>query len=73
MYKIAQAYAVLGDSDSALRMLKRSTVAGFFCYPYIARDPLLDTLRSSPEFEPHTRTSQQRQQQFERRFSRQVQ
>jgi len=73
MYKIAQAYAVLGDSDSALRMLKRSTVAGFFCYPYIARDPLLDTLRSSPEFGRILEQARQRQQQFERRFSRQVQ
>ena len=68
MYKIAQAYAVLGDPSDALRMLRRSTSGGFFCYPYMARDPLLNTLRGSPEFVRTLQQARQRQQQFERRF-----
>lgn len=49
-YKIAEAYSVLGDKISALRMLSKSVESGFFSYPYIARDPLLTDLRSEPEF-----------------------
>jgi TolB-like protein len=70
MYKVAQAYAVLGAPDAALHMLQRSTVGGFFCYPYIARDPLLSSLRNSPEFVRLLAQARQRQQQFQMRFSR---
>lgn len=70
MYKIAQAYAVLGDREAALRMLRRSTAGGFFCYAYIAHDPLLNALRGSPELSRLLEQVRQRQQQFEERFSR---
>jgi hypothetical protein len=50
IYKIAQAYAVLGDKISALRLLRRSIENGFFSYPYFVSDPLLDALRGEPEF-----------------------
>jgi DNA-binding winged helix-turn-helix (wHTH) protein/TolB-like protein len=49
-YKIAEAYAVLGDKTSALRMLRESVESGFFGYPYIAKDPLLNDLHSELEF-----------------------
>ena len=50
VYKIAQAYAVLGDKVSAVRTLRRSIETGFFCYPYIVTDPLLNDIRSETEF-----------------------
>jgi len=50
VYKIAEAYAVVGDTTSALRVLRRSIENGFFCYPYFMTDPLLDNLRSKEEF-----------------------
>ena len=49
-YKIAQAYAALGDKISALRVLRTSVESGFFSYPYIAKDPLLNDLHSEPKF-----------------------
>lgn len=70
MYKVAQAYALLGDPDAALRMLQRSTTGGFFCYDYISRDPLLSSLRGSPEYARVLAQVQQRAQQFKNRFSR---
>ncbi|MGI8771203.1 MAG: protein kinase domain-containing protein, partial [Acidobacteriaceae bacterium] len=42
IYKVAQVYAVLGDSPSALRTLRQSIEGGFFCLPYFARDPILN-------------------------------
>jgi TolB-like protein len=49
-YKMAQAYAVLGDHTSALRSLRSSIENGFFPYPYFVTDPLLKSLRGLPEF-----------------------
>jgi TolB-like protein/cytochrome c-type biogenesis protein CcmH/NrfG len=50
IYKIAQAYAVLDDKVSALRVLQHSVENGFFSYPYFMTDPLLDRLRNEAEF-----------------------
>jgi TolB-like protein/Tfp pilus assembly protein PilF len=49
-YKMAQAYAVLGDQTSALRSLRSSIENGFFPHPYFLTDPLLKSLHGLPEF-----------------------
>jgi tetratricopeptide (TPR) repeat protein len=67
-YKIAQAYAVLGDRNSALRLLRASVGAGFFSYPYIARDPLLEDLHNEPEFNEILNIARQRYESFEKSF-----
>ena len=41
---------MLGDRPSALRVLRRSIENGFFCYPYLLTDPLLDGIRGESEF-----------------------
>jgi hypothetical protein len=71
MYKVAQAYAALGDKQAALQMLSRSTLGGFFCYDYIASDPLLNPLRGSAEFARVLGKAKQRNEQFKRRFASQ--
>ena len=68
MYKIAQAYALLGDNVSALRILRQSIANGFFCYPYFKTDPLLNTLRNEPEFAPLLKVAQQRYEAFRSKF-----
>ena len=50
-YKVAQAYAVLGDNGSALRQLRESIDGGFLCQPYVVHDPLLQSNRNQPEFQ----------------------
>jgi hypothetical protein len=65
---VAQAYAVLGDRVSALHMLRHSIGGGFFCYPYFERDPLLQSLRSEPEFQALMKQAQQRHDQFKAAF-----
>jgi DNA-binding winged helix-turn-helix (wHTH) protein/TolB-like protein len=63
-YKIAQAYAMLGEKASALRVLKRSIQNGFFSYPYFLTDPLLDSLRNEGEFTNLMAAARQRHQAF---------
>jgi serine/threonine protein kinase/TolB-like protein len=68
LYKVAQAYAVLGDKASALHMLGHSIGGGFFCYPYFVRDPLLQNLRDQPEFQTLLSQARQRHEQFNAKF-----
>ncbi|MFZ0312638.1 MAG: protein kinase [Candidatus Korobacteraceae bacterium] len=68
MYKVAQAYAVLGDRAAALHMLRHSIGGGFFCYPYFVSDPLLQNLRSEPEFQALLNQARQRHEQFKTSF-----
>jgi DNA-binding winged helix-turn-helix (wHTH) protein/TolB-like protein len=68
IYKIAQAYAVLNDQVAALRILRRSVEGGFFCYPYISRDPLLKTLHNDPQFDKLLGQARQRHEEFRRKF-----
>jgi DNA-binding winged helix-turn-helix (wHTH) protein/TolB-like protein/Tfp pilus assembly protein PilF len=68
IYKIAQSYAALGDRASALRVLRGSVEGGFFPYPYLAADPLLEPLRKEPEFGEILEMSHRRYQRFKERF-----
>jgi len=67
-YKIAEAYAVLGDKTSALRVLRKSVESGFFGYPYIAKDPLLNDLHSEMEFSQILSIARQRHEAFKSSF-----
>jgi tetratricopeptide (TPR) repeat protein len=68
LYKVAQAYAILGDKASALHMLRHSIGGGFFCYPYFVRDPLLQNLHGDPRFEAVVDQARQRHEQFKATF-----
>ncbi len=68
MYKVAEGYAVLGSTASALRVMQRSIDGGFFCYSYIASDPLLNSLRREPRFDAILNQAKQRHAQFKARF-----
>jgi len=67
-YKIAQAYAVLGDKISAMRLLRMSVESGFFSYPYFSKDPLLNDLRREPEFDQTLNTARRRHEAFKSAF-----
>jgi len=68
LYKVAEAYAVLGDKESALRMFRRTIEGGFFPYPYFERDPLLANIRTEPEFQRLMNQARERYEQFRARF-----
>jgi hypothetical protein len=47
---MAQAQALLGRTDEALRWLRRSVSRGFLHHDFMSCDPLLANLRGHPEF-----------------------
>ncbi|MBI3475454.1 MAG: winged helix-turn-helix domain-containing protein [Acidobacteria bacterium] len=68
IFKIGQAYAVLGDRVSATRVLAISIDKGFFAYPYFVVDPLLNSLHDEPEFAQLMKTAQARHDSFRKSF-----
>ena len=50
-YSLGAAFAQLGDVAASMKWLKQAADTGFPCYPWYARDPLLDPLRRKPAFE----------------------
>ena len=68
IYKVAQAYAVLGDHTSALRLLRLTIDQGFFCYPYFINDPLLGDLRGEAEYGELMEKARARHEEFKRKF-----
>ena len=68
IYKTAQAYAVLGDTRSAIRLLHRSIEHNFYCYPYFMRDPMLESLRHDPEYSQVMELARARHEAFSRKF-----
>ena len=45
---LAGAWAQLGDAAASVRWMERAAASGFACYPWFARDPLLDPIRADP-------------------------
>jgi DNA-binding winged helix-turn-helix (wHTH) protein/TolB-like protein/Flp pilus assembly protein TadD len=68
VYKIAQAYAALGDKTSAIRTLRQSVDSGFFSLPYITTDPLLNGLRSELAFRQILEAAHRRHETFRQTF-----
>jgi len=50
-YSLAAAYAGLGESRAAVLNLRRAADTGLPCYPWLQRDPLLNPVRSDPDFQ----------------------
>ncbi len=69
IYKLAQAYAELGDTASALRMFRHSVASGFFPYPYFVRDPLMANVRQKQDFQKELQTARERSEAFKKQFS----
>jgi tetratricopeptide (TPR) repeat protein len=68
MYKMAEAYAVLGDKPDALHALSHTVEGGFFCSACFAADPLLASIRDDPEFRRLSDAAQRRHEEFKTQF-----
>ena len=68
VYKVAQAYGELGDTASAMRMLRHSVENGFFPYPYFQNDRLIDALHSDPQFAGIMTMARNRHESFAKTF-----
>ena len=49
-YNAASVFALLRQPERAVYWLRQAAQTGWPCYPYFARDPNLDSVRSDPDF-----------------------
>jgi hypothetical protein len=49
-------------------MFRYSIEKGFFAYPYFLIDPLLENIRSDPQFQPLMESARRRHEAFKRQF-----
>jgi eukaryotic-like serine/threonine-protein kinase len=68
LFYMARQNAYLGEKTTALELLSRAIERGFFCYPAMVRDPWLDNLRGSREFNDLMRKAQERHQEAVQSF-----
>jgi serine/threonine protein kinase/Flp pilus assembly protein TadD len=67
-FHMAQNYALLGDSESCNRALEQAIRMGFFNYPWMTRDPFLDSTREDPEFRRILRKAKEKHLSFKNKF-----
>jgi hypothetical protein len=48
---LAEAYALIGRRDDALRWLQGAAQQGFINHPFLTRDPFLESLRGDTEYQ----------------------
>jgi DNA-binding winged helix-turn-helix (wHTH) protein/tetratricopeptide (TPR) repeat protein len=50
LFYLGRHLAHLEQEEQAIELLERTVAGGFFCYPAMARDPWLESLRKNPRF-----------------------
>jgi DNA-binding winged helix-turn-helix (wHTH) protein/TolB-like protein len=68
LYKMAQAFATLGDTPSALRLLRETIDHNFNCHACFVRDPLLISLHGESQFAELMNLARDRSEEFKRKY-----
>jgi tetratricopeptide (TPR) repeat protein len=68
LYSIVERYGIIGEAGDCARCLRKSVELGFFCYPYMARDPDLDPVRSAPEVQKVLALAKTKHEEFKRKW-----
>jgi tetratricopeptide (TPR) repeat protein len=68
LYKMVQAYAVLGDSTSAIRLLRMAIDHNFSCPACFSRDPLTVSLHGQMQYAELIDLARDRHQKFKREY-----
>jgi len=68
LYKVAQAYALLGDKPSAVRVLREAIDHNFYCHACLIRDPLMSSLHGEPQYAALLELARDRHERFKRDY-----
>jgi len=67
-YNLSEQLGRFGDPVGVPRTLRKAVEGGFFNYPLMLRDPLLDALRGKTEFERVVATAKVKYDAFKERY-----
>jgi len=68
LYIIAQSYALLNDQEGCIRILKKAIDGGYFNYPFMLRDPFLDSVRTNPDFQIVLALAKEKHEAFKQKY-----
>jgi len=66
---IARRFGFIGNAGECARCLRKAVEGGFFCYPYMARDPDLDPVRSDPRVQEALALAKARHEEFKKKWA----
>jgi tetratricopeptide (TPR) repeat protein len=67
-YLIGNVYSLLGERTGCIRGLRKAIEGGFFNYPGMLRDPLLDPFRDDSEFQKVLAMAKKKHETFKKKF-----
>jgi DNA-binding winged helix-turn-helix (wHTH) protein/TolB-like protein/Tfp pilus assembly protein PilF len=68
LYKMAQVYATLGDTPSALRLMEQAIHRNFYCHDCFLRDPLTVSLHGEARYAELMSLARARSEEFRRKY-----
>ncbi len=68
LYKLAQAFAAVGDRSDGVKAFTAAIRGGFFPYPYLRADPLIQPLRNDGGFAAAMEVARRRHEHFQALF-----
>ncbi|MEE9609709.1 MAG: tetratricopeptide repeat protein, partial [Desulfatiglandales bacterium] len=67
-YFLATHYGLFSDKAGCARALQKAIEGGFFNYPFMLKDPFLDSVRGDPEFQRVLTMAKTKHEAFQKRF-----
>jgi eukaryotic-like serine/threonine-protein kinase len=66
---VVKPYGLIGEAAACARYFRVTVEKGFFCYPYMVRDPDLDPVRSSPGVQEVLALAKAKHEEFKKKWS----
>jgi non-specific serine/threonine protein kinase len=68
LFDIASIYGFMDDQANCIRVLKKAVKGGFYNYPFMLRDPFLDSARYNPEYQQVIALAKEKNEAFKQKY-----
>jgi len=68
LYFLASIYGLFNNKAGCIRILRKAIDSGFFNYPFMLRDPYLDSVRNDPEFQQVLTIAKEKHEVFKEKY-----
>jgi hypothetical protein len=68
LYYLASLFGFMGDQANCTRVLNQAVRGGFYNYPFLLRDPFLNSVRDDPEFQKVLALAKKKHEAFKQKY-----